>query len=99
MSGACEGDVMTTVPAVDTTWSKTTLAERREPPTRRGQAHETTRRLMAGSLAGLLIFALAGYLVGMRLAERQVLTDAERFSGLMAKVVIGPRLTPAFLAG
>jgi signal transduction histidine kinase len=54
---------------------------------------------MAGSLAGLLIFALAGYLVGMRLAERQVLTDAERFSGLMAKVVIGPRLTPALLAG
>jgi signal transduction histidine kinase len=90
---------MTTVPAVDTTWSKMTLAERREPPTRRGQAHETTRRLIAGSLAGLLIFALAGYFVGARLAERQVLTDAQRFSALMANVVVGPRLTPAVLAG
>jgi two-component system, NarL family, sensor kinase len=73
---------MTTVPVVDAAWSRTVLADRRVPVKRRGQALETTIRLIAG-----------------RLAERQVVTDAKRFSALLANGLLGPRLTPALLAG
>lgn len=90
---------MTTVPAVDPGWSRTVLADRRVPSTRRGQAQETTRRLIAGSLAGLAILVLAGYLVGARLAERQVVIDARHFSALLANGLVGPQLTPELLAG
>jgi len=91
---------MTTLPAaVDAGWSRTVLADRRVPPKEREQAQETTRRLIAGSLAGLLILVLGGYLLGARLAERQVVTDARRFSALLANGLVGPRLTPALLAG
>jgi two-component system, NarL family, sensor kinase len=90
---------MTTIPVVDAAWSRTVLADRRDPPRRRGQAHETTRRLIAGSLAGLLVLVLGGYLVGARIAEHQVVTDAQRFSALLANGLIGPHLTPALLDG
>src|SRR3954451_19226496 len=90
---------MTTRPALDAGWSRTVLADRRVPPKERGQAQETTRRLIAGSLAGLLILVLGGYLLGARLAERQVVTDARRFSALLANGLVGPRLTPALLVG
>jgi two-component system NarL family sensor kinase len=90
---------MTTDPAVDAAWSRAVLADRREPPASRGQVQETTRRLIYGSLAGLVILAAAGYLVGARLAERQVLVDAERFSSLLGNALVGPRVTPALLAG
>jgi two-component system, NarL family, sensor kinase len=91
---------MTTVRVADpAAWSRTVLADRRVPPATRGQAQETTRRLIAGSLAGLIVLVLAGYLIGARLAERQVLADASRFSGLLANGLLGPRLTPALLAG
>ena len=91
---------MTAVSSVRTpAWSTTVLADRRVSSTPRGPAHETTRRLIAGSLAGLLILVVAGYLIGSQLAERQVLTDARRFSALLANGVVGPRLTPALLAG
>ena len=91
---------MTTVRvAHPSAWSRTVLADRRDPPATRGQAQETTRRLIAGSLAGLVVLLLAGYLIGARLAERQVLADAGRFSGLLANGLLGPRLTPALLEG
>ena len=80
-------------------WVTTVLADRRVSSTPRGPAHETTRRLVAGSLGGLLILVVAGYLIGSQLAERQVLTDARRFSTLLANGVVGPRLTPDLLAG
>jgi two-component system, NarL family, sensor kinase len=90
---------MTTVPTVDAGWSRTVLADRRVPPKTREQVQETTRRLIAGSLAGLLILVLGGYLLGARLAEHQVVADARRFSALLANGLVGPRLTPALLAG
>jgi two-component system, NarL family, sensor kinase len=90
---------MTTVPTVDPGWSRTVLADRRVSSTRRGQAHEATRRLIAGSLAGLAILVVAGYLVGERLAERQVVIDARHFSALLAHGLVGPQLTPDLLAG
>src|SRR3954451_11799626 len=90
---------MTTVPVVDSGWSRTVLADRRVPSARRGQAQEATRRLIAGSLAGLVILVAAGYLVGARLAERQVVIDARHFSGLLAHGLVGPQLTPELLAG
>lgn len=91
---------MTALSSVRTpVWSTTVLADRRVSSSPRGPAHETTRRLIAGSLAGLLILVVAGYLIGSRLAERQVLTDARRFSALLANGVVGPRLTPQLLAG
>jgi two-component system, NarL family, sensor kinase len=90
---------MTTVPAVDPGWSRTVLADRRVPPTNRGQAQEATRRLIAGSLAGLAILVVTGYLVGARLAERQVIIDARHFSALLAHGLVGPQLTPDLLAG
>src|SRR3954454_19033964 len=89
----------TVVPAVDPGWSRTVLADRRVPSTRRGQAQEATMRLIAGSLAGLAVLVLAGYLVGARLAERQVVIDARHFSALLAHGLVGPQLTPELLAG
>lgn len=80
-------------------WATTVLADRRVSSTPRGPAHETTRRLIAGSLGALLILVVAGYFIGSELAERQVLTDARRFSALLANGVVGPRLTPGLLAG
>jgi len=56
-------------------------------------------RLIAGSLAGLAVLVLAGYLVGARLAERQVVIDARHFSALLAHGLVGPHLTPELLAG
>src|SRR3954451_19013566 len=91
---------MTALSSVRTpAWSTTVLADRRVSSSPRGPAHETTRRLIAGSLAGLLILVVAGYLIGSQLAERQVLTDARRFSALLAIGVVGVPLTPALLAG
>jgi two-component system, NarL family, sensor kinase len=90
---------MTTAPGVDAAWSRTVLADRRVSPSDRGQAHEMTKRLIAGSLAGLVLLASAGYLIGARFAERQVVTDARRFSALLANGFVAPRLTPALLAG
>ena len=47
---------MTTVRVADPgAWSRTVLADRRVQPATRGQAQETTRRLIAGSLAGMLV--------------------------------------------
>jgi len=90
---------MTTLPVVDAGWSRTVLADRRVPRKPREQVRETTRRLIAGSLAGSLILVLGGYLLGARLAERQVVSDAQRFSALLAHGLVGPRLTPGLLAG
>src|ERR687890_384643 len=90
---------MTTSPALDAGWSRTVLADRRVHRKEREQVRETTMRLIAGSLAGLLVLVLGGYLLGARLAERQVVTDAKRFSALLAHGLVGPRLTPALLAG
>jgi two-component system, NarL family, sensor kinase len=90
---------MTTVPMVDQGWSRQVLADRRAPANRRGQAQEATTRLIAGSLAGLAILVLAGYLVGARLAERQVVIDARHFSALLANGLVGPHLTQDLLAG
>jgi two-component system, NarL family, sensor kinase len=91
---------MTALSSVRTpAWATTVLADRRVSSTPRGPAHETTRRLIAGSLGGLLILVVAGYFIGSQLAERQVLTDARRFSALLANGVVGPRLTPDLIAG
>lgn len=91
---------MTALSSVRTpAWVTTVLVDRRVSSTPRGPAHETTRRLIAGSLGGLLILVVAGYLIGSQLAERQVLTDGRRFSALLANGVVGPQVTPGLLAG
>jgi signal transduction histidine kinase len=90
----------TTLSAVEAAdWTRTVLTDRRAPAATRSQAHETTRRLVAGSAVGLLILVAVGYAVGAHLAERQVLRDARHFNSFLAGGLIEPHLTPQLLGG
>ncbi|MGA8209676.1 MAG: sensor histidine kinase [Nocardioidaceae bacterium] len=80
-------------------WTTVVLADAgvtRTPPDR---VRQTILRILAGSLVALLVLLATGYVVGARLAEREALRGAERFTHLVGDTVIGPQLSPALLAG
>src|SRR6185437_3316033 len=62
---------------------RTVLAAADGPATTRRRADRSTWSLVAGSLVVLFLLIGVGQLVGSRLAERQALIDATRFTQLL----------------
>jgi len=70
--------------------SHAVLADARGPRLARRQRDWTTWRLVAGSLVALCLMLAFGLVVGARLAERQALIDARRFTELLGSTFIDP---------
>jgi len=60
-------------------------------------ADRTTWRLVVGSLLTLVFMVVAGFVVGARLAEKQALVDARRFTSLLATTFVPPDTAQALL--
>jgi signal transduction histidine kinase len=83
----------------DAVWTRVVLAAGEGPPSRPDRARQTVQRIIAGSLAALVVLLGAGYLICARIAQHQALTDARHLTELVGETVIDPRLTPAVVNG
>ena len=73
------------------------LADARGSRLSRHQRDWTTWRLVAGSLVALSLMVAFGLVVGARLAERQALVDARRFTEVLGSTFITPDTAEALL--
>ncbi len=83
----------------ETVWQHLVLADGRTTAARPDRARQTIHRILAGSLGGLLVLVLTGYLLGARIAESQALDDARRLTEVVGRTAVGPHLTPEVVAG
>ncbi len=85
--------------AEEKVWTCVVLADGRAAPPRPDRARQTVHRILAGSLAALLVLVVTGYLVGARIAESQALDDARRLTEVVGETAVGPHLTTEVLGG
>jgi len=83
----------------DTVWTRVVLADGQASPHHPDRSRQTVQRILAGSLAALMVLLVAGYFIAARIAERQALTDARHLTELVGETVIEPHLTPTALDG
>ena len=80
-------------------WQHLVLADGRTTPARPDQARQSIHRILAGSLGGLLVLVVTGYLLGARIAESQALEDARVLTEVVGRTAVGPQLTPEVVSG
>ena len=79
--------------------SHVVLADARGSRLSRHQRDWTTWRLVVGSLVALCLMVGFGLVVGARLAERQALIDARRFTELLGSTFVDQDMASALLQG
>ena len=79
------------------TRSHLVLADARGSRLSRHQRDWTTWRLVVGSLLALCLMVVFGLVVGARLAERQALVDARRFTEMLADTFVYPEMARRLL--
>jgi two-component system, NarL family, sensor kinase len=73
------------------------LADARGSRLSRHQRDWTTWRLVVGSLVALGLMVVFGLVVGARLAERQALVDARRFTEMLADTFVDPEMARSLI--
>ena len=86
-------------PASELVRVRTVLAAAEGPTTTRRRADRSTWSLVAGSLVVLFLLIGVGQLVGARLAERQALIDATRFTELVGGTFVDEETAQGLLDG
>lgn len=78
---------------------RTVLVDARSHRTIRREGDRTAWSLIAGSLVVLLLLIAGGGFVGVRLAERQALIDATRFTELVGQTFVDPATAQGLIDG